>query len=72
MPFLAKKVKNNIKSLSDDSSLTTLEKDGLVITIVTVDKLGGVRDMIWLLFSILPAVVILIMIILTRLYPIKK
>jgi hypothetical protein len=66
-----KKVKNRIWALSEETSLTTSEKDKSTTTI-KIEKMGGVRDMIWLIFSLFPAGIALIMIFLTRLYPIKK
>ena len=66
-----KKVKDRIWALSEETSLTTSEKDKTTTTI-TIEKMGGVRDMIWLIFSLFPAFIALIMIFLTRLYPIKK
>ena len=66
-----KKVKNRIWALSEKTSLTTSEKDKSTTTI-KIERMGGVRDMIWLIFSLFPAGIALIMIFLTRLYPIKK
>ena len=40
--------------------------------VITITNPEAVKDMIWAIFSIFPAVIAIIMIFLTRLYPIKK
>lgn len=67
-----KLVKNRIWTLSDESSLSTTEKDKKSITITEVTKLGPVRNMVWMLFSLFPAAIVVIMMGLLYLYPIKK
>ena len=41
-------------------------------TIVTITDLESVKSMIWCLFSLFPAIIAGLIIILTRIYPIKK
>jgi GPH family glycoside/pentoside/hexuronide:cation symporter len=41
-------------------------------TVVTITNEGSVREMIWSLFSLFPAVIALLIVVLLRLYPIKK
>ena len=41
-------------------------------TVVTITNEGAVREMIWSLFSLFPAVIALLIVVLLRLYPIKK
>ncbi len=67
-----KQVKKQIWKLSDESSLSTAEKDEKVITTIVVSEMGPVRNMIWLLFSLFPAAIAAMIIFLTYFYPIKK
>ena len=41
-------------------------------TIITITDLESVKSMIWCLFSLFPAIIAGIIILLTRIYPIKK
>ena len=41
-------------------------------TVVTITNLGGVQHMVWALFSLFPAAIALLILLLLRLYPIKK
>jgi GPH family glycoside/pentoside/hexuronide:cation symporter len=41
-------------------------------TVITITDLPSVQSMIWALFSIFPAVIVVVMIGLLYLYPIKK
>ena len=41
-------------------------------TVVTISNLGGVQHMVWALFSLFPAAIALLILLLLRLYPIKK
>jgi GPH family glycoside/pentoside/hexuronide:cation symporter len=41
-------------------------------TIITITDQEAVKEMIWLLFSIIPAFIVLIMMFLLHKYPIKK
>ncbi len=41
-------------------------------TIITITDEGSVKSMIWMIFSLFPAVITVIMVFLLRLYPIKK
>ena len=67
-----RKVKNRIWALSEKTSLISSEKDKYVTTIIKIEKMGEVRDMIWLIFSLFPAFIALIMLFLIHKYPIKK
>ena len=67
-----KSVKNRIWTLSNESALSTTEKDTKSITTIDITEMGPVRNMIWMLFSLFPAVIVIIMMGLLYLYPIKK
>ena len=41
-------------------------------TIVTITDMNAVKDMVWSIFSIFPAIIAGIIILLTYIYPIKK
>ena len=41
-------------------------------TIITITDMEAVRSMVWALFSLFPAAILVIMLYLLRLYPIKK
>ena len=71
VPSVMDAVKNSLWSLPDDYSLKTTEVDKDV-TIISIDRLGPVRWMIWCLFSLFPAAIALLIVFLLRLYPIKK
>ena len=64
---------NRIASLSGETQLTTVEMDKSGNnTVITIDKMESVRSMVWMLFSIFPAIFALLIVFLTKLYPIKK
>jgi Na+/melibiose symporter-like transporter len=67
------KLRNRIASLSGETQLTTVEMDKSGNnTVITIEKMDSVRTMVWLLFSIFPAIFALLIVFLTKLYPIKK
>ena len=54
-------------------STGTIEADELTgETIITITDMEAVRSMVWALFSVFPAVIVVIMMGLLYLYPIKK
>ena len=65
-------VKNRIWALSDKSSLTTTEVDKFSKMTINIAEMGPVRNMIWALFALFPAAIIVIMLYLIYKYPIKK
>ena len=68
-----KVLKNRIAALSGDDQLTSVEKDKSGNeTVITIENMDSVRNMIWMLFSIFPAIFALLIVFLTKLYPIKK
>ena len=67
------KLRNRIASLSGETQLTTVEMDKSGNnTVITIEKMESVRSMVWMLFSIFPAIFALLIVFLTKLYPIKK
>ena len=67
------KLRNRFASLSGETQLTTVEMDKSGNnTVITIEKMESVRTMVWLLFSIFPAIFALLIVFLTKLYPIKK
>lgn len=68
-----KMLRNRIAALSGEAQLTSVERDKSGNeTVITIEKMDSVRNMIWMLFSIFPAIFALIIVFLTKLYPIKK
>ncbi len=68
-----KVLRNRIAALSGEAQLTSIERDKSGNeTVITIEKMDSVRNMIWMLFSIFPAIFALLIVFLTKLYPIKK
>ncbi len=68
-----KVLRNRIAALSGEAQLTSIERDKSGNeTVITIEKMDSVRNMIWMLFSIFPAIFALLIVFLTKLYSIKK